>query len=82
MRVFAFFCSDILIRVLFSRKSDKAFSINVNSKRLKAGDDNVETKIKLITIKKKWVVDVSRDYTLLGSIYFFQSAGEVNTSAT
>ena len=82
MRIFAFFGSDILIRILFRRKSDEAFSIDVNPKRFETGDNYVEAQIELITIEKEWVVDVSGDYTSLSSVYFLQSVGEINASTT
>ena len=68
MRVFAFFSSNILIRVLFCCKSDETFAIYVYSKRFKTGDNNVKAKVKFIAIKKKRIINVSRDYTRFSSV--------------
>ena len=52
-----------IICVFFSCKSDKAFFMNVELERVNAGDENIETQVKLKPSNQEWVVNV-----LLGSM--------------
>ena len=71
MRVFTFFCLDIMVRILFSCESDKTFAIYVDSKRFKTGDDYVEAKVEFVAVKEKRIVNVSRHYRWFSFVYFF-----------
>ena len=82
MRILAFFCHYVMIWILFSSKSNETFSINVNSKRIEAGYNHVEAKIKLISIEEKWIVNVARHNTSFVFVNFFQIASKVYASTT
>lgn len=47
--------------ILFTRKSNKALAIDINAQGIEAGDDDINSEIKFVSIEKEWAFYVSAD---------------------
>ena len=82
MSKFTLFCYYIVIWIFLSSKSDESFSVDVNAKRIEAGNHNVQSQVELVSVQLEGVVDVPWHDALLTSIDLFQIAGQIDATAT
>jgi len=71
-----------LSRVTFRGKSGQALLVDVDSERLVAGDDHVDSQIKLVAIDQKRVGDVSGNHTSLVDVQLVKVLNDVDAATS
>ena len=82
MREFAFLSFYISVLILFRCKSDKTFSVDIDTQGLKTRHNNVESEVELVAVQQQRVVYVPRYNARLTPIDLLETVYEVDSTAS
>ena len=82
MREFTLFSFDISVRILLCCKSDKTFSVDIDTQGLETRHNNVESEVELVAVQQQRVVYVPRYNARLTPIDLLETVYEIDSTAS